>query len=82
MLLESFWEVASVLNFLYWWIMALTHRDSLESQRLRNSFATLSRLIDVSDFVSLLLLNFFRSQHDVLLFYFCVSRFIRSGCGW
>ncbi len=43
-------------------------RGSLESQSLRNDFITLSRLIHVNYFVSLLFLNFFRSRHDVLLF--------------
>ncbi len=42
--------------------------NSLESQSLRNSFITFSRLIHVNCFVSHLFLNFFRSQHDVLLF--------------
>ncbi len=41
---------------------------SLESQSLRNGFITLSRLIQVNYFVSHLFLNFFRSQHAVLLF--------------
>ncbi len=41
---------------------------SLESQSLRNSFITLSRLINVNYFVAHRFLNFFRSWHDVLLF--------------
>ncbi len=41
---------------------------SLESQSLRNGFITLIRLIHVNYFVSHLFLNFFRSQHAVLLF--------------
>ncbi len=36
-----------------------SHRGSLESQSLRNGFVTLSRLIDVNDFVSHLFLTFF-----------------------
>ncbi len=40
----------------------------LESQRLRNEFITLSRLIHANYFVSHLFLNFFRSRHDALLF--------------
>ncbi len=43
-------------------------RGSLESQSLRNSFISLSKLIHVNYFVSHLCLNFFRSRHDVLLF--------------
>ncbi len=43
-------------------------RGSLESQSLRNGFITLSRLMHVNYFVSHLFLNFFRLQHDVLLF--------------
>ena len=45
-----------------------SHCGSLESQSLRNGFVTLSRLIDVNDFVSHLFFNFFRLRHDVLLF--------------
>ena len=44
------------------------HCGSLESQRLRNSFVTLFTLMDVSDFVSHLILTFFGPVHDVLLF--------------
>ena len=44
-----------------------SHSGSLESRRLRNGFVTLSRLIDVDDFVSHPLGNFFRLQHGVLL---------------
>ncbi|MEQ2241282.1 hypothetical protein ILYODFUR_023800 [Ilyodon furcidens] len=42
------------------------HDGSLESQILGNG--NVSRLIDVNDFVSHLLLNFFNFGHDVLLF--------------
>ena len=45
-----------------------SHWGSQESQSFRNGFAILSRLIDVSDFVSHQFLNFFGSGHDVLLF--------------
>ena len=38
-----------------------SHWGSLESQSLRNGFVTLSRLIDVNDFVSHPFLNFFGS---------------------
>ncbi len=57
----------TVTSFLHLWIMALTV-GSLESQSLRNGFINLSRLIHVNCFVSHLLLNLFRSRHDVLLF--------------
>lgn len=51
-----------------------SHRDSLESESLRNDFETLSRLIDVNGFVSYLFLNFFRKQHDVLLLFHSTIR--------
>ncbi len=41
---------------------------SLESQSLRNSFITISRLIHINFVVSDLFLNSFRSRHDVLHF--------------
>ncbi len=43
-------------------------RGLLEYQSLKNGFITLSRLMHVNYFVSHLLLNFFRSWHDVLFF--------------
>ncbi|MEQ2255130.1 hypothetical protein ILYODFUR_010610 [Ilyodon furcidens] len=53
--------------FLHLWIMVLTEL-LLSPKALQNGFVTLSRLMDVNDFVSHLFLHFFRKEHDVLLF--------------
>lgn len=56
------WWFSTVSCSLHLWIMALT----LLCFSLRNSFVILFRLMGVNDFVSHLLLDFFRERNDVL----------------
>lgn len=46
------WSLITVPSFLYLWVLGPTsHRGSLESQSLRNGFVSLSRMIDVNEFL-------------------------------